>query len=47
LREAENPAAYEEGQLLIRGLAYARELGTLPAFNVELENLLVEYAPLM
>lgn len=47
LRDTKNAAAYEEGELLIRGLDYARELGTLPAFNAALDNILLEYSPLL
>ena len=46
LRGTKNAAAYEEGELLIRGLDYARELGTLSSFSSALDNMLIEYAPL-
>jgi hypothetical protein len=46
LRGTKNAAAYEEGELLIRGLDYARELGILPAFNAALDEMLIEYSPL-
>lgn len=46
LRGAESPAAYEEGQLLIRGLAYAQGDNNLPTFLTALDSLVIEYSPL-
>jgi hypothetical protein len=47
LRNTKNAAAYEEGELLIRGLDYARELGTLSEYSTALDNMLIEYSPLV
>lgn len=46
LRNAESPAAYEEGELLIRGLAYAQGDNNLSTFRSALDNLAIEYSPL-
>ena len=46
LHNARRPEAYEEGQLLIRELEYAREDGRLSEFNDQLNELIAEYSPL-
>ncbi len=46
LHGAQNPAAYEEGLLLLRGLEYAREDNKLSEFNNQVNELIAEYSPL-
>ena len=46
LRGAQRPEAYEEGQLLIRALEYAKEDNNLSEFNDQLDKLIAEYSPL-
>lgn len=45
LRGAARPEAYEEGQLMLRALEYARTEHTLPGFSEHLNKLIAAYAP--
>ncbi len=47
LREANRPEAYEEGLLLLSGLEYAREDGTLESFRSNVNDLTASFSPLV
>ena len=44
LRKSESRAAYEEGQLMLRGLAHAKARGTLPNFKKNLNQFIKPFA---
>ncbi|MGB4076201.1 MAG: hypothetical protein WBK28_00660 [Minisyncoccia bacterium] len=47
LRPLKNRSAYEEGLLLVRGLFFAKEAGTLETFSVRVNMLGAEFSPLI
>lgn len=47
LRSSGRPEVYEEGLLLLRGLALARESNTIAAFQNSVNILIAEYVPIM
>ena len=47
LRGTGKKEAYEEGLLLLRGLEYAREDNKLSEFSDQLNELIIEYSPLV
>ena len=45
VRAAHRPEAYEEGQLMLRGLEYARADNKLSEFSTNINALVASYAP--
>lgn len=45
LQKVQQPAAYQEGLLMITGLELAREDKKLPVFNSNINTLAAEFAP--